>query len=103
MRHLIFAAASAACLLAGFATTSPAAADQSRYCLQGRIWGYPGNCQFSTYQQCQASASGTDAGCGINSGGIAGGSEWVGRIRLLSAISISILQNWVPSRSIRIF
>jgi hypothetical protein len=66
MRHLIFATASAACLLAGFATLSPAAADQSRYCLQGRIWGYPGNCQFSTYQQCQASASGTNAGCGIN-------------------------------------
>lgn len=37
-----------------------------RFCLQGRIWGYPGNCQFATYQQCSASASGTDAYCGIN-------------------------------------
>jgi hypothetical protein len=36
------------------------------YCLQGRIWGYPGNCQFSSYAQCMATASGTDAGCGIN-------------------------------------
>ncbi|MGY8663907.1 DUF3551 domain-containing protein [Bradyrhizobium sp. UFLA05-109] len=36
------------------------------YCLQGRIWGYPGNCQFSSYSQCMASASGTDAYCGIN-------------------------------------
>ena len=36
------------------------------YCLQGRIWGYPGNCQFSSYAQCMASASGTDAYCGIN-------------------------------------
>ncbi len=44
---------------------SPAAA-QARYCLQGRIWGYPGNCQFATYGQCIASASGTDAYCGIN-------------------------------------
>jgi hypothetical protein len=65
MRHLLFAATSAACILTGFASISPAAAD-SRYCLQGRMWGYPGNCQFSTYQQCQASASGTNASCGIN-------------------------------------
>jgi len=36
------------------------------YCLQGRIWGYPGNCQFSSYAQCMATASGTDAYCGIN-------------------------------------
>lgn len=37
-----------------------------RYCLQGRQWGYSGNCLFATYQQCQATASGTDAYCGIN-------------------------------------
>jgi hypothetical protein len=37
-----------------------------QYCLQGRQWGYPGNCQFSTYAQCMATASGTDAYCGIN-------------------------------------
>jgi hypothetical protein len=36
------------------------------YCLQGRIWGYPGNCQFSSYAQCMATASGTNAYCGIN-------------------------------------
>jgi hypothetical protein len=30
----------------------------SSYCLQGRIWGYPG--------QCMDTASGTDAYCGIN-------------------------------------
>ncbi|WP_456701501.1 MULTISPECIES: DUF3551 domain-containing protein [unclassified Bradyrhizobium] len=39
---------------------------QDVYCLQGRHWGYPGNCQFSTYDQCTATASGTDAYCGIN-------------------------------------
>jgi hypothetical protein len=50
------------------ATISPAPAEaiQDRYCLQGRIWGYPGNCQFSSYAQCMATASGTDAYCGIN-------------------------------------
>ncbi len=36
------------------------------YCLQGKHWGYPGNCQFATYQQCLASASGTQSYCGIN-------------------------------------
>ncbi|HEX3113940.1 MAG TPA: DUF3551 domain-containing protein [Bradyrhizobium sp.] len=47
---------------------SPASAGriQDTYCLQGRIWGYPGNCQFSSYAQCMATASGTDAYCGIN-------------------------------------
>jgi hypothetical protein len=49
--------------------TSPAPAReaiQDSYCLQGRSWGYPGNCQFSSYGQCMATASGTDAYCGIN-------------------------------------
>ena len=41
-------------------------ATQDRYCLQGRQWGHPGNCQFSSYAQCMATASGTDASCGIN-------------------------------------
>ena len=36
------------------------------YCLQGKMWGYPGSCNFTSYQQCQASASGTDAYCGPN-------------------------------------
>ena len=31
----------------------------SRYCLLGQSYGYPGLCQFSTFQSCQASASGT--------------------------------------------
>jgi hypothetical protein len=45
---------------------APPAMAQDRYCLQGRIWGYPGNCQFASYGQCMASASGTNAYCGIN-------------------------------------
>lgn len=45
----------------GSVTPAPAEAIQARYCLQGRQWGYPGNCQFSTYQQC-----GTNSYCGIN-------------------------------------
>ena len=42
------------------------AAATDRYCLQGRQWGFPGNCQFATRQQCVAAASGTHAHCGIN-------------------------------------
>ena len=65
MRHLATAfllAMSVAALM----STSSAGQIQDRYCLQGRTWGYPGNCQFSTYQQCMATASGTGAYCGIN-------------------------------------
>jgi hypothetical protein len=65
MRRALFVALSAVSLLAVALPASPAAA-QGRYCLQGRIWGYPGNCQFATYSQCMASASGTRAYCGIN-------------------------------------
>jgi hypothetical protein len=41
-------------------------ATAARYCLPGRSWGSPGNCQFQTLKACQASARGTDAHCGIN-------------------------------------
>ena len=43
-----------------------ASAHDYPYCLQGRRWGYPGNCQFQTYEQCRATASGTIDDCGIN-------------------------------------
>jgi hypothetical protein len=65
MRTLLLAAAAVAALAASLGTSTSAIA-QDRYCLQGRIWGYPGNCQFATYQQCMATASGTHAYCGIN-------------------------------------
>ncbi|WP_245312232.1 MULTISPECIES: DUF3551 domain-containing protein [Bradyrhizobium] len=42
------------------------AASNDRYCLQGRGWGFPGNCQFATRQQCLVAASGTNAHCGLN-------------------------------------
>ena len=53
-----------ASVVALVSTVQPAAA--GRYCLQGKQWGYPGNCQFATYEQCMATASGTDSYCGIN-------------------------------------
>ena len=36
------------------------------YCLQGKDHGLPGLCQFTSYQQCQASAHGTFSYCGAN-------------------------------------
>jgi hypothetical protein len=66
MRYLLFAAISAVAV-ATTGSISPAAAQPDYpYCLQGKQWGYPGLCYFSTYEQCQATASGTNAGCGIN-------------------------------------
>jgi hypothetical protein len=62
MRNVLMLSATVA--LTAILSSQPAAA--ARYCLQGRIWGYPGNCQFMTYAQCEATASGTDAYCGID-------------------------------------
>ena len=67
MRKIMLLAAAAAVSLAALsAASSPAMAFGDKYCLQGRQWGYPGNCQFSTYRQCMATASGTASACGIN-------------------------------------
>ena len=64
----ILATVSALTVAGSVVSALPAAAEaiQDQYCLQGRRWGYPGNCQFSSYRQCMATASGTDAYCGIN-------------------------------------
>jgi hypothetical protein len=69
MRRLVQSALLLVALIALASTIQPAAAAEvAKYCLQGTQWGYPGNCQFATYQQCMATASGTDSGCGINPG-----------------------------------
>jgi hypothetical protein len=62
----ILASVSALGIVGAMSPAPAAEAIQDRYCLQGRQSGYPGNCEFSTYQQCQATASGTNEGCGIN-------------------------------------
>jgi hypothetical protein len=66
MRHLLLAALSAASVLTGSTLAAAVEGYDYPYCLQGRIWGYPGLCYFTSYQQCLASASGVDAYCGIN-------------------------------------
>ncbi|WFU70019.1 DUF3551 domain-containing protein [Bradyrhizobium sp. CB2312] len=66
MYRILFAAVSAILILVTVGSLSPAVAAADRYCLQGRRWGHPGNCQFATLQQCRAAASGTHASCGVN-------------------------------------
>ena len=62
----VLAAASAFSVMGIGLTSTAAAASQDTYCLQGRQSGYPGRCDFSSYQQCLATASGTAEGCGLN-------------------------------------
>ena len=71
MQAMMTSALVAVSISASLAGSSPARAQpQDPYdypwCLQGRVWGYPGNCQVTTYQQCLWTASGTDAYCGPN-------------------------------------
>jgi hypothetical protein len=46
--------------------SSPAAAYDYPYCLQGRGIGIPGECSYATYDQCMASASGRSLYCNVN-------------------------------------
>ena len=62
----ILATVSALTVVGSMSAAAAKEAIQDSFCLQGRTWGYPGNCQFSSYEQCMATASGTDAYCGIN-------------------------------------
>jgi hypothetical protein len=48
-------------------TATPAPADGLPYCIKGcDFGGGAGDCSFSSYQQCQATASGRDATCASN-------------------------------------
>ena len=65
-RNMSLASVSALSLVGSMSPAPAAEAIQDNYCLQGRRSGYPGNCEFSSFQQCMATASGTSDGCGIN-------------------------------------
>jgi hypothetical protein len=47
-------------------SATPAAAFDFPYCLQGRDWGIPGECSYSSYEACEASASGRGLYCNVN-------------------------------------
>jgi len=48
------------------AGTAPAAAYDYPYCAQGRSVGIPGECAYTNYAQCMASASGRGLYCNVN-------------------------------------
>ena len=64
MRTLFLALAASATILATGVT--PVAANDYRYCLHGDDYGFAGDCVFTSYQQCQATASGRTAYCEVS-------------------------------------
>jgi hypothetical protein len=55
------------CAAALTSGASPAAAREFPFCIKGCDFGAGrGDCSFSSYQQCQATASGRDATCDAN-------------------------------------
>ncbi|MBO4225712.1 DUF3551 domain-containing protein [Bradyrhizobium neotropicale] len=64
MRSFLLALATSATVLATGVT--PVAASEYRYCLQGEEFAGTGDCSFTNYQQCQATASGRMAYCAAN-------------------------------------
>ena len=54
------------CCLASASSTIPAAAQDYPFCIMGCDFSGRGDCSFSSYQQCQATASGRDAYCAEN-------------------------------------
>lgn len=64
MRTFFLALATSVTIFATGATG--VAAGDYRYCLQGEEFGGVGDCSFTSYQQCQATASGRTAYCGAN-------------------------------------
>lgn len=63
MLALLAVTAAGAATLAG---SAPAAARDYPYCITGGGFGYPGDCSYSTYAQCRASASGRRVDCNVN-------------------------------------
>lgn len=63
MLALLALSAATAATVAG---NSPAEAYDYPYCLQGRGVGVPGDCFYTSYAQCMASASGRGLYCNVN-------------------------------------
>lgn len=66
MRSLIIALAAVAGLGTAATTSAPAAAAEFPYCMQGKDAGFPGDCQYRSYAECKATASGRGEDCAIN-------------------------------------
>jgi len=60
----IFALSAVAAVTVGSPT--PASAYEYPYCAQGKGFGVPGDCSYSSYDQCLAAASGRGLYCAVN-------------------------------------
>ena len=65
-KAMVAVLALSAATAATVAGTSPAAAYDYPYCVQGRGVGIPGDCSYTSYAQCMASASGRGLYCNTN-------------------------------------
>ncbi|WKA27045.1 DUF3551 domain-containing protein [Bradyrhizobium roseum] len=67
MRKIIGTAGFVAIMFTAFPASAHSTAPYDyAYCLQGKNYGLPGLCQFTSYQQCMTTASGTTAFCAKN-------------------------------------
>ncbi|WP_425328475.1 DUF3551 domain-containing protein [Rhodopseudomonas palustris] len=68
MSRRMLAAFAAVTAVAGasLAAGTPAQARDYPYCLTSPGYGYPGDCNYASYRQCRASASGRLADCILN-------------------------------------
>ena len=67
MRKLMLAVIAVAATGGGvLAISAPGAAEDYPWCLSGWQTGYPGECYYTSYAQCMASASGRVASCKVN-------------------------------------
>jgi hypothetical protein len=66
MRNLIIALAAVSAFGITATNSSPAKAREYPYCMQGKDAGFPGDCQYRSYAECKASASGRGEDCAIN-------------------------------------
>jgi len=64
MRNVFIALATSAAIFA--IGQSPAGAQNAAFCIQGDEFAGGGDCSFTSYAQCQASASGRTAYCEPN-------------------------------------
>ncbi|MFB9264741.1 DUF3551 domain-containing protein [Bradyrhizobium erythrophlei] len=66
MRNAMLAVLALAAAATAVSTGPAAAGYDYPWCAQGKGYGYPGECSYQTYQQCQASVSGRNLYCGVN-------------------------------------
>jgi hypothetical protein len=83
MRTLFLVLATSATIFATGVT--PVAASEYRYCLQGDDYAGAGDCQFTSYLQCQATASGRTAYCAANPPNLAAANPYLANAAVLTS------------------